>query len=446
MRSALVLGGGLAGLSAAVALASRGYRVTVLEARPRLGGRAGSFADAATGQLIDACQHVSMGCCTNFAHFAETVGVAKFLQPQPALDFMTSDGRVSRFAADRLFAPLHLARSFATAHYLSPIEKLRVAWGLACLARSSADADPPFLDWLNAHRQTQRTIDRFWGVVLVSALNETVDRVGLKYARKVFRDGFLTHRRGFEVQLPTVPLARLYGDELHDWLAHHGVEVRLEAAVREIVVEGGAVHIVRLRDGSELTSDAYVSALPWDRLLGVLPEGVATSSPVWSGLKNLAASPITSVHLWYDRPITDRPHVVLIDCLGQWLFNRGEARPGEHYVQVVVSAARLFQGQGSDAIQARIVDELAGLFPVGANLLRGRVVTERAATFSAVPGIDRWRPGPVSEISNLILAGDWTDTGWPATMEGAVRSGYRAAEAVLARDGRPETIVQPDLQ
>lgn len=446
MKSVLVLGGGLAGLSAAVALAPRGYRVTILEARPRLGGRAGSFADATTGQLIDACQHVSMGCCTNFAHFVETVGVAEYLQPQPTLYFMTPDGRVSAFGAVRLPAPLHLARSFVSAHYLTSVEKLRVAWGLARLMREPADADPPFLDWLTAHRQTPRTFNRFWNVVLVSALNETVERIGLKYARKVFRDAFMTSRRGFEVQVPTVPLARVYGDELRAWLSKYGVDVRFDTGVREIAIENKMVRGVRLRDGTDATADAYVAALPFDRLLGALPDTEVAASPALSGLKNLAASPITSVHLWYDRPLTARPHVVLIECVGQWLFNRGEVRPGEHYVQVVVSAARAFQGQCGDTIQSVIADELTRLFPVGANLLRGRVVTEHAATFSAVPGVDRWRPGPESQISNLILAGDWTATGWPATMEGAVRSGYRAAEAILARDGRPETILRPDLQ
>lgn len=444
-QTALVIGGGLAGLAAASALAPRGFRVTVLEARNRLGGRAGSFTDAATGQVVDACQHVSMGCCTNLQHFCKTVGIDHFLMPQPALYFMTPDGRISPFRADRLPAPLHLARAFASAHYLTPCEKLRIAWGLWRLMREPADADAPFRDWLLRHRQTEGTIERFWGLVLVSALNETVDRIGLHYARKVFRDGFLSHQRGFEVSLPTVPLGRLYGDELEAWFERHNVSMRFNAAVREIVVHNGQVQALNLRNGESLNADVYIAAVPFDRLLDLLP---SATDPFFAGLRHLEASPITSVHLWWDRPIMTLPHVVLIDCLSQWVFNRGEVRPGEHNVQVVVSAARSLRGLGNDEIERRIVAELRSLFPksASATLLRGRVITEHSATFSALPGVDRWRPGPVSPIQNLIVAGDWTATDWPATMEGAVRSGYQAAEAVLLQAGRPATIMQPDLR
>src|SRR5262245_14220171 len=206
----LIVGGGLAGLAAATALAPRGFRGALLEAKARLGGRASSFHDS-SGQMVDTCQHVSMGCCTNLAHFSRTLGIDHFLRPQPCLYFLTPERRLSRFRAAPWPAPFHLLRSFASAHYLSAAEKLRVAYGLVCLKRTSPDADPPFLDWLRQHRQTQRTIDRFWGLVLVSALNETPERIGLRYARKVFVDAFLSHPRGFEVELPAVPLARLYG-------------------------------------------------------------------------------------------------------------------------------------------------------------------------------------------------------------------------------------------
>ena len=221
----LIVGGGLAGLAAAVALAPRGYRVTILEARPRLGGRASSFTDPATGQLIDACQHVSMGCCTSFAELARIIGVSHFLEKQETLYFVTPDRRVSRFRRDPWPAPFHLGRALASSHYLNATEKMRIAWGMAMLLRESSDADPPLLQWLIKHSQTPRCIERFWEVVLTSALNESVANLGLKYARKVFVDGFLRDRDGFVVELPAVPLGRFYGEELRGWLAKHGVEV-----------------------------------------------------------------------------------------------------------------------------------------------------------------------------------------------------------------------------
>jgi squalene-associated FAD-dependent desaturase len=439
----LIVGAGLAGLAAASALGPRGFRVVVLESRDRLGGRAGSFVDASSGQLLDACQHVSMGCCTNLAHFWRTVGVAHLLRPQPALYFMTPDRRVSRFAADVLPAPLHLARAFLTAHYLSIADKVRVARGLARLRSVPEDDDRPFVEWLRQNGQTPEAVRRFWGLVLVSALNEDVERAGLKYARKVFVDGFLRHRRGFVVEVPAVPLGRLYGDELLGWMTARGVEVRLNAGVRRIVVEAGRATGVEMRDGSRIGADWVISAVTHDRLLEMLPESV-TADGYFASLRQLETSPITSVHLWYDRPVTRLPHAVLVEGVGQWVFNRGEAAPREHYVQVVVSASRALRELGHDVVRRQITEEMARLFPraADATLLRSRVVTERHATFSAVAGVDRLRPGQVSPVPGLLVAGDWTRTGWPATMEGAVRSGYLAAEALLRTPGR---VVVADL-
>jgi squalene-associated FAD-dependent desaturase len=443
----LIIGGGLAGLAAAAALGPRGFRVTVLESRNRLGGRAGSFTDAASGQMIDACQHVSMGCCTNFEHFCRTVGIDRWLEPQPVLYFMTPDRRVSRFRAGPGPAPLHLAGTFLGAHYLNVTEKLRVAWGLARLQREPEDADPPFQEWLTRNWQTPRTVEHFWGVVLTSALNETPERIGLRYARKVFLDGFLRHRRGFEVQLPTVPLGRLYGEELLGWFGRHGVTVELQVGAQALVVGDNRIQGVKLRQGETRTADWYIAAVPFDRLLDLLPADVVESHAYFRNLRQLETSPITSVHLWLDRPVTALPHVVLVGCVGQWLFNRGEVAAGEHYYQVVVSAARQFRGLGGPEVQRRVLAELGQLFPAArtARLLRARVVTEHAATFSAVPGVDRWRPPQQSPLDNLLVAGDWTATGWPATMEGAVRSGNLAAEKLLKRLGDKVQLVQPDL-
>ncbi len=415
----------MSGLAAAAKLATVGHRVTVLESRQRLGGRAGSFTDPSSGQLVDACQHVSMGCCTAFAEFAKLVGIAHFLTPEPVLWFMTADRRVSRFAADRLPAPFHLTRAFARLHYLTWGDKLRIAYGLACLRLTRPDDDRPLLPWLKRHRQSERAIDLFWRVVLTSALNDTVENVGLKYARKVFADAFLNDRRGFEVHVPTVPLGRLYGEELLAWFAKNGVTVETNARVTGVAITGNRVTSVNLRDGSTRSAEAFVSAVPWDRLdwlpAGVLPP-IGPFSPV----------PITSIHLWFDRPVMDLPHAVLVGCLGQWAFNRGEVAPGEWYVQVVISASQALLDTGHAFIEAAVLAEVRRLFPPadGATVIRAKVVTEHAATFAPAPGVDAGRPGPSTKLDNLFLAGDWTATGWPATMEGGVRSGFAAAAAV----------------
>ena len=431
-RGVLVVGGGLAGLATAVALAERHIAVTILESKPRLGGRASSFVDPATGDTVDLCQHVAMGCCTEFLRFCETVGIRGFLRPQPALWFMTPDGRISRFAGDPLPAPLHLFRSFVRMHTLTLGEKIGIARALRRL-KTPIDDDPPFADWLAKHRQSPRMVDRFWGLVLTSALNETPDRVGLRYARKVFVDGFLTDRRGFEVELPTVPLGRLYGPELASWLERHDVRVQTGTGVRRFVVDGERVTGVELRTGEIVSADRVVSAIPFERLGEMLPTEVVETNPYFANLEHLTHSPITSVHCWFDRPATELPHVVLVDCLGQWVFNRGQTADGEHYLQVVVSAARRLEEAGRGETERQVVTELRSLFPPlrEATLKRVRAITDRVATFSAVPGVDRWRPVQKSPLAGFYVAGDWTATGWPATMEGAVRSGNLAAAAIL---------------
>jgi squalene-associated FAD-dependent desaturase len=446
-RRVVVVGAGLAGLAAATALADNGFEVTIFESRARAGGRASSFTDAATAQLVDTCQHVSMGCCTNLAHFCKTVGIDHFIQTQPCLHFLTPDRRISRFRADYLPAPFHLLRSFLGLHYFSLAEKISIARGLLRLRSLPADVEGSFSEWLASNRQSPRTIERFWGLVLTSCLNEEAERAGLRYARKVFVDGFMRHRRGFDLQVPTVPLGRLYGTELQHWLDAHNVALFLNKGIARVNRDSDRVRSIEMKDGTSVDAEWYILAVPSERLLDILPEPWIRDFSCFSNLKNLEASPITSVHLWFDRAVLNLPHVVLVGCAGQWVFNRGKNESGEQYLQIVVSASRIFRGLTHQEIQARIESEIRQLFPeaASAQLVRGRVVTERAATFSAVPGVDRWRPSQSTPISNLFIAGDWTATGWPATMEGAVRSGYLAAEALLARTGKHVRLVQPDL-
>ncbi|MCH8046465.1 MAG: FAD-dependent oxidoreductase [Planctomycetes bacterium] len=448
-----VIGGGLAGLAAAVALADEGIGVELFEATARLGGRAGSFADPASGELIDHCQHVSMGCCTNLADFCRRVNIADCFRRDRVLHFIGPDGRHFPLAASRwLPAPLHLAPALWKLGYLSLGEKIGIGRAMGRLMRMSsaaAEEGPTVGQWLRDQRQSQRAIDRFWSVVLVSALSETVDRASLAAARKVFVDGFLASRRGYEIEVPTVALGEMYGRRMIDVLAARGVAVHLSTSVTSLEGDERAVQEVCFADGTRQHYDAVIVAVPWRRVGALLASSLAGALPQLHLLDQIESAPITAVHLWFDRPITTLPHAVLIDRLSQWVFNHGaqNAEPPEHYYQVVVSASRDLAGRDRDEIAAEVHDELASVWPAAgaARLLRHRIVTQPHAVFSVCVGVDRLRPSQTTPIPNLFLAGDWTATGWPATMESAVRSGYLAAQAALASLGRHVSLLKPDL-
>ncbi len=466
MSDAIVIGGGLAGLAASVALAHAGVKVTLLESRPRLGGRASSFEDATTGELIDNCQHVSMGCCTNFRHFCRVTEIDAFFRRERELFFVappsvTTNNRpeVCRFSAMRLPAPLHLAAAFLRLSYLSWREKLALARGLKSLACASSNflQQRSFADWLAEQRQPANVIDRFWLVVLVSALSESLDRVSAAAARKVFVDGFLANRTGWEVWLPTVPLDELYSGQLMRWLTAHGVDVRMKSGVERLVVEANQVTGVQLRSGERLSAQQFVLAIPQHRVCSLLPDDWQDKPP-FDRLDQLQTAPIASVHLWFDRPLTELPHAVLVGRLSQWMFNRGEGRgargervqadgPQPSYYQVVISNAREVAERSQSEVIADVVSELKAAWPEAASavLLHSRMIVEHKAVFSPLPGSEELRPVQQSPIANLQLAGDWTQTGWPATMEGAVRSGFLAANNTARLLGRSASMLQPDL-
>ncbi|RUL86233.1 FAD-dependent oxidoreductase [Tautonia sociabilis] len=452
----VVVGGGLAGLATASALVRRGLHITLLESRPRLGGRASSFVDPTSGEPIDNCQHVSMACCTNLADFCRRVGTDGLFRRVPAVDFLDESGRISRLRAGRLPAPLHLTESFLAARYLTFTERLRVGWGMACLRFSAGDRPgESFEAWLRRHGQTDRTIDRFWGTVLVSALNERLDRMDVGHARKVILDGFLRNRTGYQMEIPTVPLGELYGVRLQQWLEAEGVTIRLKSGVKAIELEDeGAISGVRLRSGERIAADFVVLTVPYDRVRSLIPDAAAAAIPGLDRVVEMESSPITGVHFWFDRPVCppEMEHAVTVGRLIQWVFNHSaiqgrEPEGGGQYLQLVISASYDLLPLDKTSIRDRVLEDLSSIWPSAreATLRRWWVVTEHGATFSVRPGIEALRPPQRTPIDGLYLAGDWTDTGWPATMEGAVRSGYRAAEGILADLGSPRRLVRPEL-
>ena len=447
-----IVGGGLAGLSAAVALVQRGCRVELFEARRRLGGRAGSYVDRAGGELIDHCQHVAMGCCTNYLDFCRQTGIADLFERHEKLHFFGPDGSRSDFRPSRwLPAPIHLAGALLGLKFLPLTNKLGIARAMLRLMRTAptdAPGGPSVLEWLQQNGQSAAAIERFWQVVLVSALGESLDRASLAAARKVFLDGFIAHQGACHLIIPRVSLGELYDVRVADWLRSRGAEIHLETAVAAVIGTADRVTGIRLADGSERRFDFVVVAVPWRRVSELLSADLRAAVDPHDRFASLASSPITGVHLWFDRQLTDLPHAVLVGRLAQWVFaKRFASERGEHYYQVVISASRDLAGRDRQAVVTEVLADLRAVFPAAqdAELLRWQLITEQDAVFSVRPGTSSIRPAQQTPVPNLFLAGDWTTTSWPATMEGAVRSGYLAAEALLVQVGRSERIVVPDL-
>jgi len=456
-----VIGGGLAGLSSAVALAEAGFRVRLLEKRPHLGGRAASYV-LPGGEHVDNCQHVTLGCCTNLEDFYRRVGAANQIRFFDRLLFAAPDGKRGAISSVALPPPLHMGPSFLAFPLLGWADKNAIARALlaialsggrpADLASSVAGENISMLAWLRKHRQTERAIRRFWEVILVSALDEELDRIDARYGIDVFWKAFLSTRGGYRVGIPRVPLGNLY-EGCHRALAAQGGQVQLRAGVRGFRVVDGVVDGVEREDGSLENADYFLSAVPQDALPELLPAAILESEPEFLNLRNLRASPITGVHLWFDRRVMDEPFLTLLDSTTQWVFNKtqlsGEAvENGGQYLQLVISASYGLATRSRQDIIELCLNELRGVLPAtrAAVLVKGTVVKEMSATFSPAPGSDRWRPAQKSPLARLFLAGDWTSTGWPSTMEGAVRSGYLAAEAILSEAGTPRKFLQPDLR
>jgi squalene-associated FAD-dependent desaturase len=439
MPTAIVIGGGLAGLAAAVALGDAGFETDLFEARGFLGGRATSYPLGAgdDSETIDNCQHILLRCCVNLIDFYRRLGVLDRIQFHRKFYFIEPGGRTSALAAGRFPKPLHFTESFAKLHYLSWPDKLGIARGLLAIRRERnqrQDLDRiTMLHWLREKRQTQRAIERFWSQVLVSAINEDLDRMAARHGFQVFWLGFLAQANSYEMGIPAVPLGELYGSGR--WRSFDNVRIHCRAPIERALFEDGRVIGVSV-NGERRSADYYISAVPFEKLPAIAPE-------LELDLGAFSHSPITGVHLWFDRAITQLPHATLLDRTIQWVFNKSRGR----YVQAVISASRALTEMTRGDVIDLAVRELKEFFPLAreAKLEKAHVVKEVRATFSATPGLEALRPPAATKFSNLMLAGDWTRSGWPATMEGAVRSGYLAAEAVTRAAGAPRKFLLPDI-
>ena len=446
----VVVGGGLAGLAAAAALSSTDLRVTVLEARRRVGGRAASFEDPVAGGLVDACQHVAMGCCTNFLDLCRQAGLSDALRRDRTLWFIGPDGDRAVCTPSRLLpAPMHLTPLLLGMRHFSFREKVSLGLGMLKLARyreppggEPGAARSTALEWLQSAGQPERVIRLFWQPVLESALGESIDLVSTAAARKVAVDAFLAHRDAADMFVPTEPLGSLFGDRLVAWLEGRGVTVEAGRSVTAIERDAAGRAAAVIHAAGRTPCDAVIIALPWRQAARVVPDLVPAADETFVG------SPITAVHLWFDRDCIDLPHAVLVNRVSQWVF-RPDAAEGRQsgYCQVVISASRGLLGGDREALVATVVAELRETFPAArdAVLVDARVVTDPTAVLSVRPGVDAFRPAAGTAVPNLFLAGDWTATGWPSTMEGAVRSGRLAAGATGRHLGRTIAPLTADL-
>jgi squalene-associated FAD-dependent desaturase len=452
----IVVGAGVAGLAAAVSLARAGKRVTLLERKPYVGGRACSYEHPALHEVVDS-QHVLLGCCTNLIELCEQSGTADKIRWYDEQTFLEPNGKASTIAVSGLPAPLHFAPSFLKIPMLGAKDKLGVARGLMEFFRGYPAQDSESVEqWLKRTRQTELSIKHFWKPIVMATLNDDSTQCSTRYAGKVFHELFIKSSIGGRLGIPTVPLSDFY-EAAAQLLVSLGGTVQLRASVEAITQQPDG----RWRTSTsttDYTADAVILALPYEQTQKLVPaihlnkedaeRNGNSKANLESKLARFEHSPFTSILLWYDRQITDLDHAWLLDTTIEWFFHKSKIRryaPEKgSYVELVIAGSKAQLGMTREDILSSALKELEMFFPgvTQAKLLKSGVLKEARATFSITPGLDRFRPGQTTEWPGLYLAGDWTATEWPSTMEGAVRSGRLAAGAVVGNDRRflaPET-------
>lgn len=450
--SVAIAGGGLAGLAAACVLADSGFRVTLYERRPYLGGRASSYEHPSTGEVVDNCQHVLFRVCTNLVEFYRRIGVQDKIRWYNEMTFIEPGGRMSVLRASPLPAPLHTAPSFLRFPFLTAADKLAIARAIAALTlRRQPDTGESFLQWCHQHRQTENAIQRFWKPILVSALSEDLNLISVSYAAQVVRESMKTPEAR-HMGVPSIPLTDLY-NRAGDYIRARRGEIFFRTSLESFLPCRSNVRI-RASEKDE-TFDYLILALPFDGLARVLPRS-PEAEPLREQLSHFETSPITGIHLWFDRQISDLDHAVLLDRTIQWMFHKSRLLTSRasatndsagSYIELVVSSSKSLIDESRAEIVELALKEVREFFPAAraANLVKSTVIKELHATYSPRPGIDIYRPQQRTRWPRVFLAGDFTATGWPATMEGAVRSGYLAAGALARAVGKSLHLVLPDM-
>jgi squalene-associated FAD-dependent desaturase len=431
-----VVGGGLAGISAALRCLDAGHEVVLFEARGSLGGLTNSFRRGSLS--VDNGQHVFLRCCTSYLALLDRLGVRDQVMLQDRLDIdvlMPAQGREARLRRSRLPAPAHLAGSLLRYSPLGVADRLRAVRGALALRRldlaDEALDGQAFGDWLSAHGQNPRTVAALWDLFGIATLNSRSAESSLALAAMVFQTGLFTDAAAGDIGWALVPLQQLHGDAAARVLADAGAEVRTKARVGVLLAAGGGWDIGE-RGGELHHVDKVVLAVPPPQAEDLLPAGSVDLAPGWS--ERLGGSPIVNVHVVFDRAVMDEPFVAGVGTPAQWVFDRTtqSGLTEGQYVAVSISAADDSIDLSTAEIRDQILPALQMMLPAArrATVLDFFVTRERLATFRPTPGSARWRPGHTTRHDGLVLAGAWTATGWPATMEGAVRSGAAAVESL----------------
>ncbi len=463
-RQIVIVGGGLAGCTAALALArepesAARFQITVVECKSRLGGRVGSYTDQASGMSVDYCQHVGMDCCTALKQLIQWLDQEPLWRVERDLYFFgPGQQRQKLTALPCLPAPLHLSSWLWNWPGLQWQDRWQIARGMLAINRIplvGARAEQLELmsarQWLHAHGQSERVLDRFWSTIIVSALGEQLDRVGLLPMAKVFQDGFLRRRNAYHLLIPQRPLDELFGHRFHDALLAEGVDVQLSTTIAEAQWRAAECQRLTLSNGTTIHPDRLIVAVPWHAVGQVLNDCEdGEVRRIVQQASQMESSPISGVHTWWDRAWLPTPHAALVGQLCQWVFPHAEDHASdvavgpqrgtnEHYYQIVISASRMLPRGDQQEVARLIEEDLREVFSEAreARLLRVRVVSDPQAVFTVAPGTGQLRPTAGTRLGNIHWAGDWTGTGWPATMEGAIRSGLAAAQAIAQAVGRP---------
>ena len=445
-----MVGGGVAGMSAACALAEAGFHVRLLERRPYLGGRASSYLHPGTGEVVDNCQHALFGCCTNLQGFYKRINVLGQIHWTRGMTMIEPGGRRSELGPVNLPAPLHGLPRLLTAHAFTLADKLSLARAFSAMMRPQKETGEDLAAWLRRHGQSRGALKRFWRLVIASALNAELEEIAVPYAAKVIRELFMNSPLAGSMGMSRVPLSELYAS-VPTFLTDRGGAVDLQTSVEAAEWnQTSRQWLLQTRTG-EVVADYVVAALPFEAI-GKLAESLPAAAGATEFKDKIARHkhwPICSVHLWFDRPITDLPHAVLLDREVHWMYNQSllQGRPG-NYIELVISATRSFAALERKEAIALALNELKEFFPMAreAKVEKAALIKEVRATFGVSPGIDHARPAAAdAPWPQFFLAGDWTATGWPSTMESAARSGHLAAEALCKAEGFNLQWLEADL-